>query len=91
MQASARGDLGGDPDQQADTGGRTHRRLVRVIAPGVCYLLVEPKDIARVLAARPEARIRPLAERAAWCMADGLSRRPPDMSGDRPSMAHEGH
>ncbi len=65
MQASARGDLGGDPDRQADTGGRRHRRLVRVMAPGVCYILLEPKDIARVLAARPGARIQPLAERAA--------------------------
>ncbi len=54
-----------DPNRHAGPNGLRPPRLVRVVAPGVCYILAQPKDIARVLAARPGARIQPLAEGAA--------------------------
>jgi hypothetical protein len=36
---------------------------VRVVAPGVCYILADPQEIARVLAAYPAARVVPLERR----------------------------
>ncbi len=33
---------------------------VRIVAPGVCYILVDRKKIAQVLAAHPDATVTPL-------------------------------
>lgn len=38
---------------------------VRVVAPGVCYILADPREIARVLEEHPEARVTPLERRSA--------------------------
>ncbi len=33
---------------------------VRIVAPGVCYILVDRRRIAQVLAAHPDATVTPL-------------------------------
>jgi hypothetical protein len=65
MQAQARHDGRGEPTYDSDPERKPPPRLVRIVAPGVCWILVEPADIARVLAARPGARMAPLSRRSA--------------------------
>lgn len=70
MMAPVQRDSRGDSNGHAEAKGCAHRFPIllvgvpiRVVAPGVCYILLKPADVARVVAARPGAHVAPLVPR----------------------------